>query len=128
VPVPLQAPSWDTSGLVQALQATSLQQNANSGQWYMDSNALSHKTEEQGNMTKYFPLLLHNFSQVVVGNGSKLPILGTGYTHIGAPNINFLLASILDTPSFVSNLISVCKFTRDNLCSVEFDSLGLVFM
>jgi transposase InsO family protein len=56
-----------------------------------------------------------------VANGSRLPILGTGYTHLQAPNINFLLVSILHTPSLVSNLISVRKFTTDNWCSIEFD-------
>jgi hypothetical protein len=64
---------------------------------------------------------LHNSSQIVVSNGHHLPILGSGSTHLRAPNINFLLASVLHTPSLVSNLILVCKFTRDNWCFVEFD-------
>jgi hypothetical protein len=55
---------------------------------------------------------------------ARLPILGTGYTHLRAPNINVLLASVFHTPSLVSNLISVCKFTRDNWCSIEFDPVG----
>jgi hypothetical protein len=69
----------------------------------------------------YFASLAHDSSQVVVGNGSRLPILGTGSTHIHAPNINFLLSSVLHTPVVVSNLISVRKFTCDNWCSVEFN-------
>jgi hypothetical protein len=121
---PLQAPSWDPSGLMQALQAASLQQSYNQGDWYMDFGASSHMTGDQGNLSKYFPSLLHDSSQVVVGNGSHLPILGTGSTHLCAPNINFLLASVLHTPALVSNLVSVRKFTRDNLCSVEFDPFG----
>jgi hypothetical protein len=118
---PLQAPSWDTSGLVQALQAASLQHNAASSDWYMDSGASSHMTGNQGNLTSYFPSLLHNSSQIVVGNGSRLPILGTSSIHLRAPHINFILASVLHTPSLVSNLILVRKFTKDNWCSVEFD-------
>jgi hypothetical protein len=121
---PLQAPSWDTSGLVQALQDASLQQPSNQAEWYMDSGASSHMTSDQGNLSKYFPSFSHDSSQVVVGNVSRFPILGTGYTHLRAPPVNFLLASVLHTPSLVSNLISVRKFTRDNCCSVEFDPFG----
>jgi hypothetical protein len=87
----------------------------------MDSGASSHMTSDQGNLTQYFPSLVHNFSEIVVGNGSRLPILGTGHTHLRSPHINFILASVLHTPSLVSNLISVRKFTKDNWCSVEFD-------
>jgi hypothetical protein len=90
----------------------------------MDSGALSHMTGGQGKLTRYFPSLSHSSSQIVVGNGSRLPIPGTGYTHLHTPNINFLLASVLHTPSLVSNLISVHKFTKDNWCSVEFDPFG----
>jgi hypothetical protein len=122
MPAPLQVPSWDTSGLVQALQVASLQQATNQGDWYMDSGTSSHMTGGQGNLTTYFSSLAHDSSQVVIGNGSRLPILGTGFTHIRAPYINFLLWSILYTPVLVSNLISVRKFTCDNWCSVEFDS------
>jgi hypothetical protein len=41
-----------------------------------------------------------------------------------APDINFHLAFVLHTHALVSNLISVHKFTRDNLRSVEFDPFG----
>jgi hypothetical protein len=47
--------------------------------------------------------------------------LGTRSTHISALHINFILASVLHTPSLISNLISVQKITKDNWCSVEFD-------
>jgi hypothetical protein len=90
----------------------------------MDSGASSHMTGDHGNLTMYFPSLAHDSSQVVVGNGSHLPILGTSSTHSRAPHINFLLSSVLHTPTLVSNLISVCKFTHDNWCSVEFDLFG----
>jgi hypothetical protein len=87
----------------------------------MDSGTSSHMTGDQGTLTKYLPSLLHDYSQVVVGNGSRLPILGIGSTHLRAPNINFLLASVLHTHALVSNLVSLRKFTRDSLCSIEFD-------
>jgi hypothetical protein len=90
----------------------------------MESSASSHMTGDQGNLTQYFHLLFHSSCQIVVGIESRLPILGTGHTHIHAPPINFRLAFILHTPALVSNLISVCKFTKDNWCSIEFDSFG----
>jgi hypothetical protein len=121
---PVQSPSWDPTSLVQALQATLLQQPSNQPDWYMDSDASSHMMGDQGNLTQYFPSLVHDSSQIVVGNGSRLPILGTGHTHICAPPVNFLLASVLHTLTLVSNLISVHKFTRDNWCFVEFDHFG----
>jgi hypothetical protein len=104
---PLQTSSWDPSGLVQALQAASLQHNVVPSDWYMDSDTSSHMTGDQGNLTLHFPSLSHSSSQIVIGNGYRLPILGIGSTHIHAPHINFLLASILHTHALVSNLISL---------------------
>jgi hypothetical protein len=90
----------------------------------MDTSASSHMTLDQGKLTNYSPSLLHNSSQIVVVCGHHLPILGSGSTHLRAPNINFLLAYVLHTPSLVSNLISVHKFIRDNWCFVKFDPFG----
>jgi hypothetical protein len=56
----VQAPSWDLTGLVQALQAASLQQSYNQGDWYMDSGASSHMTDNQGTLSKYLPSLSHD--------------------------------------------------------------------
>jgi hypothetical protein len=47
---PLHALSWDTSDLLHALQAASIQQTTTPGEWYMDSGASSHMTGDQGNM------------------------------------------------------------------------------
>lgn len=37
---------------------------------------------------------------------------------------NFALNNVLIVPSIISNLLSVRQFTRDNRCSIEFDTLG----
>jgi hypothetical protein len=121
---PLQASSWDTTGLLQVLHATSMQQPGANSNWYMDTGASSHMTSDQGKLIKYYPSLLHNSSSIVVGNGSRILIFGTGSANIHTPTVNFLLASVLHTPNLVFNLISVGKFTRDNWCSVEFDPFG----
>lgn len=81
-------------------------------------------TGDQGNLPNYSSSLPHNLSHVIVGNGSSLPILGYGCTSLPAPFTKFLLSHVLHTPSIIKNLISVRKFTRDNLCSVEFDPCG----
>ena len=70
--------------------------------------------------------LTHNFisrypSSIVVGNGSLLPVTSTGTTTLPGP---FSLNNVLVSPSLIKNLISVCQFTSDNNCSVEFDPAG----
>jgi hypothetical protein len=119
---PLQAPSWDTSSLLQALQAASLQQPSNQADWYMDSGASSHMTGDQGNLTSYFPSLSHDTSQIVVD--LVCPFLAM-VAHISElPLLTSYWPYVLHTPSLVSNLISVRKFTKDNWCSVKFDPFG----
>ena len=70
--------------------------------------------------------LTHNFvsqypSSIVVGNGSLLPVTFTGTATLPGP---FSLNNVLVSPSLIQNLISVCQFTSDNNCSVEFDPAG----
>lgn len=114
--------SWDTTGLIQALQTASLQQPSN-GEWYMDSGASTHMTGDQGNLPLYFPSSLHNSSHIVVGNGSLVPIHGTGTTDPAHIKYKFCSFQCLAyTPP--KNLIFVRKFTKDNACSVEFDPSG----
>lgn len=90
--------------------------------WYMDTGATSHATNNTGNLTSYHSPSRLTSTNIVVGNGSTLPILSTGSTHLtGRP---FFLNHVLVSPAIVKNLISVCKFTHDNACSVEFDPYG----
>jgi hypothetical protein len=114
-------PSFDTSGLLQALQADSLSQQSNNSDWYMDTGASSHMTGNGGHLPVYFPSSLHNSSKVVVGNGSYIPIHGTGTAHLVTPSTTFRLENVLHTPHIIKNPISVWKFTKVNLCSIEFD-------
>jgi hypothetical protein len=90
----------------------------------MDSGASTHMTSDQGILPTYFSSSLHNSSNIVVGNGSTLPVLGMGSTYINSPNARFVLSNVLHTPHLIKNLISVRKFTRDNACLVEFDPNG----
>jgi hypothetical protein len=60
-------------------------------------------------------------SSIVVSNGSLLPIVVIGSTAL--PHSLFL-HNILVSPQIIKNIISVCQFTIDNNCSVEFDPAG----
>jgi len=60
-------------------------------------------------------------SSIVVGNGSLLPVTGTGSTDLSH---SFRLNNVLVSPQLIKNLISVHQFTTDNNCSVEFDPAG----
>lgn len=119
---PVQAPSYDTSGLAHALQAVSLHQPDND--WFLDTGATSHMTGHFGNISQYRSLSPQYSSHVIVGNGSTIPISGTGSSTLQTSSSSFLLKNILHTPNLVKNLISVRKFTTDNSCSIEFDPLG----
>lgn len=81
-------------------------------------------TSDPGNFTHYCPSSVHDNSRIIVGNGSTLPVLGRGSTTIHNSNHSFHLTNVLHTPNLIKNLISVRKFTKDNVCSIEFDSLG----
>lgn len=115
--------SWDTSELITALQAASLQQQTNNGGWYMDSGASTHMIGDQGKLPIYCPLSMRNSHRIIVGNGSFLPVHGTGTTPPNTPSAQFLLHNVLHT-NLVKNLISVNQFSKDNSCSVEFDPHG----
>jgi hypothetical protein len=51
-------------------------------------------------------------SSIVVGNGATLPVVGTGYSTIPGP---FHLNDVLIAPNIIKNLLSIRKFTTDNL-------------
>jgi hypothetical protein len=108
---------------MQALHAASVQQPSH-GEWFMDTGASTHMTSEHGNLPDYCSSSLQNPSHIIVGNGSTLPVLGTGNTSIRTPHTQFLLSHVLHTPHIIKNLISVRKFTEDNSCSVEFHPSG----
>jgi hypothetical protein len=56
------------------------------------------------------------------GNRSTLLVTSVGDTALPGP---FCLNNVLVTPDIIQNLLSVCRFTTDNWCSMEFDPFGL---
>ncbi|XP_021723950.1 uncharacterized protein LOC110691340 [Chenopodium quinoa] len=83
--------------------------------WYMDSGATSHMTHTSGNLLPLFQLSTNN--HILVGNGHRIPI--TGYGHYKFPNKSLALKDVLLAPQIIKNLISVRKFTSDNLVSID---------
>jgi hypothetical protein len=87
-----------------------------------DSGATHHTTQSIGNISTLRPLTSSNPPSIVVGNDSSLSITSVGDSFLPEP---FYLNNILLAPDMVQSLLSVCRFTTDNWCSVEFDSFGL---
>lgn len=92
--------------------------------WYMDSGASSHLSSSSGNLSS-INTTSNSHSNIIVGNGSSLPIFCSGHTFFPNPTRPLHLSNVLVSPELITNLISVRQFTRDNSCSVEFDPFGL---
>jgi hypothetical protein len=90
--------------------------------WVADSGATHHTTPSVGNISTPHHLNSSNPSSIIVGNGSSLPVISIGDSVLLGP---FYLNNILLTPDMVQSLLSVCRFTTDNWCSMEFDPFGL---
>ena len=68
----------------------------------MDSGATSHVTGNQGILTSSRPVLDMNSHHIVIGNGSRLPVVATGTAKL--TNRPFLLNDVLVSPSIIQNL------------------------
>jgi hypothetical protein len=90
----------------------------------MDSGASSHLSSSSGNLSS-ISSSLHLNSNIIVGNGTRLPITCSGHTLLPNSHRPLHPSNVLVLPQLIANLISVCKFTTDNSCSVEFDPFGL---
>jgi hypothetical protein len=88
----------------------------------VDSGATHHTTPSVGNITTPHFLNSSNPSSIIVGNGSSLPVTSVGDSVFSGP---FYLNNILLVPDMVQSLLSVRRFTTDNLCSMDFDPFGL---
>ncbi|KAI3760479.1 hypothetical protein L1987_50874 [Smallanthus sonchifolius] len=106
--------------LANAVQALSM--DSGNDQWHFDTGASSHVTYDPGKLntfSSYSPI-----SSIFVGNGNRIPVLGSGSTSIPSSSKPLHLKSVLYNPNFIKNLISVRKFNIDNWTSIEFDPFG----
>ena len=90
----------------------------------MDTSATSHMSHSQGTLLNYCPLK-HRFNNaIIVGNGHMIPVHCYGHVSLPSPNQPLTLKNVLHAPKLIKNIISVRKFTNDNMVSVEFDPYG----
>lgn len=87
--------------------------------WYLDSAATHHITNNLSNMHLYQPY--HSNDQVMVGNGANLPIQNSVKGILPTPFHSCCLNQVLHVPTLTTNLVSVQKFTKDNNCTITFD-------
>ncbi|CAO2834232.1 unnamed protein product [Amaranthus hypochondriacus] len=93
-------------------------------QFYMDTGATSHMTRSQGTLTSYSPLKHHFNNAIIVGDGNMISVHGHGHISFPTSQKSLTLKNVLHAPKLIKNLISVRKFTRDKMVSVEFDPFG----
>lgn len=131
-PQPLQSPTppeahlananlMPTKDFAEAFNTMTLTDPSHNG-WFMDSGATAHLASSSGMLQSVFNSNIG--TSVTVGNGSSIPVSFSGYSSIPSQSRLLHLKNVLVTPNIVKNLVSVRRFTTDNLCSVEFDPYG----
>ncbi|GKC66802.1 ribonuclease H-like domain-containing protein, partial [Tanacetum coccineum] len=90
--------------------------------WHMDTSASSHLNFNASNLITIFDKRL--FPSVHVGDGKSIPVTNTGHSIIPSHHRPLHLHNVLVTPNIIKNLIYVRQFTRDNNCTIEFDTFG----
>lgn len=91
---------------------------------YMDTGSNSHLTNDPGNISHISHL--SNQHSIQVGNGTNIPSLGRGFVTLSFPNHSYYLHNVFHVPKIIKNFVFVCKFTTDNLLSVEFDPFSFL--
>ena len=86
--------------------------------WYLDSGASHHLTQNVKNLTNSTPY--PGIDKVTVGNGKHLSISNTGSHHSFSNSRSFQLRKVFYAPFISANLISVAKFCSDNNALIEF--------
>ena len=114
--------SYCATDIDQAMQTLSL--SSPHEQYYMDTGATSQMTRSQGTLLNYSPLKRHLNNAIIVGNGHMISIHGHGQISLPSSNKSLTLKNILHASQLIKNLISVRKFTLDNMGSDECDLFG----
>jgi hypothetical protein len=89
--------------------------------WVVDFDAMHHTTSLAGNISTLHHLVSSNPSSIIISNGSSLPIISVGDSVLPR---SFYLNDILLAPDMVQSLLSIRRFTTNNVCSMEFDPFG----
>lgn len=105
-----------------ALAAVKLsdQEQFSGNEWYPDSAATAHITNNAAQLSSSEPYMGND--QVMVGNGDFLPITHIGSIPLHTPQGILPLADVLVCPEITKSLLSVSKLTADFPCEITFDS------
>lgn len=113
--------SYTPTNIEQAMNTMTLNPDPN---WYAVTGATNH----MANTTRKISTYVHNSgpNRIVFGNGSHIPIHGSGHTTLPPPFPPLKLYNILHAPHLIKNLLSIHRLTTDNSVAVEFDHFGLL--
>jgi hypothetical protein len=89
-------------------------------EWIMDSGATHHITNALDNL--HFNNQYHGSDELLVGDGSGLPIMHTGKTSLKTSSQPLKLPHVLHVPQISKNLLSISSLCQTNPISVEFFS------
>ena len=109
---PIRSPSPSPT---QALLATT---SSSPEPWLFDSGATHHVTTDLQNLAIHSPY--DGPDEIMIGDGSGVPITHTGSTSLTTPSHSFTLSNVLCVPTMKRNLISISQFCKSNNVSVEF--------
>lgn len=87
------------------------QERQSGAEWYPDSAASAHITNDPNQLTSSAPYLGND--QVIVGNGDFLPITHVGSVALQTTHVTLPLEDVLVCPSITKSLLSVSKLTSD---------------
>ncbi|TXG57288.1 hypothetical protein EZV62_018601 [Acer yangbiense] len=107
----------------EALAALHIQEG-NDTNFYADSGATTHITNDVGKLSSAQTYTGNDF--IYVGNGNKLPISRTGNALLRTVHGDFNLKDVLVVPKLTKKLLSVSQLTLDNACTFEFNANGFV--
>ncbi|PKU79142.1 Retrovirus-related Pol polyprotein from transposon TNT 1-94 [Dendrobium catenatum] len=104
---------------------TAQQDSTANTDWYIDSGASSHMTNNIDNLDSYNTYTGHD--SVTLGDGRTVPIAHTGSGILPTPSRKLFLSNLLHLPSLSYNLLSISNLVKDNAISITFDENGFVF-
>lgn len=99
------------------------QQQYNGHEWYPDSAATAHITNNGSQLHSSEPYLGND--QIIVGNGDYLPITHVGSVALQIPQGTLPLNDVLVCPAITKSLLSVSKITTDYPCEVIFEDVSV---
>jgi len=119
--IPIAAPNNNNSGLLKSPwqpKAHFATNSPHNNAWLLDSGASHHVTSDLNNLSLHTPY--NGPDDIMIGDGTGLPITHTGSTSLFHSNKEFSLTDVLYVPNITKNLISISKFCISNNASIEF--------